>query len=103
MPVIRAIENQETPAVNETALARVTENLKPQSIEECLDANSAGVPDIARVVGSILNFSASDALRLRAAQLAIEFRNIGVRKNDNRIVFNLQGNNITLNNLIVQE
>ena len=103
MPVIRAIENQEAPQVNETALARVLSDLKPQGIVECLDASGAAVPDVARVVGSILNFSASDALRLRAAQLAIEFRNLGEKKNDNRIVFNLQGNNITLNNLIVQE
>jgi len=103
MPVIRSIETQETPTVNETALARVTSDLKPQGIEECLDSNGAAIPDVARVVGSILNFSSSDALRLRAAQLAIEFRNLGARKNDNRIVFNLQGNNITLNNLIVQE
>ena len=101
MPVIRAINEQ--PLVNESALARVTEKLPYRSLEESLDECNAGVHDVARVVGDVLNFGNNESNKLRAAQLAIEFRNLGSKKNDNRIVFNLIGNNITLNNLIVQE
>jgi hypothetical protein len=101
MPVIRALDPNLT--VNEKALARVTEKLPAKSIEESLDQYNAGITDVARVVGDVLNFGANESTKLRAAQLAIEFRNLGAKKNDNRIVFNLLGNNITLNNLIVQE
>jgi len=103
MPVIHALKENDTPTVNEGALARLTEKLPFKSIEESLDENNAGVADVARVVGDILNFGGSEGNRLRAAQLAIEFRNIGAKKNDNRIVFNIVGNNVSLNNLIVQE
>ena len=101
MPVVRSID--EKPPVNESALARVTEKLPYRSLEESLDECNAGVYDVARVVGDVLNFGCNESNKLRAAQLAIEFRNLGAKKNDNRIVFNLVGNNITLNNLIVQE
>jgi hypothetical protein len=101
MPVVRSIDQNQP--VNERALARVTEKLPFKSIEECLDENNAGLHDVARVVGDVLNFGCNESNKLRAAQLAIEFRNIGEKKNENRIVFNLVGNNITLNNLIVQE
>lgn len=101
MPVIRAMN--EVRLVNEKALARVTEQIPIKSIEEALDENNAGVIDVAKVVGDVLNFGSSESAKLRAAQLAIEFRGIGTKKEDNRIVFNLFGQNITLNNLIVQE
>jgi hypothetical protein len=99
MPVIRAMEHP----VDLTALSRVTEKLPVKSIELALDENQAGVPDVARTIGELLNCGSSEHVKLRAAQLAIEFRALGDKKNDNRIIFNLMGNNITLNNLIVQE
>jgi len=101
MPVIRAID--EKPNVDHNALARITEKLPLKSIEDALDENQAGIPDVARVVGSILNYGCSDSAKLNAARLAIEFRNLGAKNNDNRIVFNIIGNNVHLNNLIVQE
>lgn len=104
MPVIHTItENEKAPDVNNSALARMTEKLPYKSLEESLDENNAGVMDVARVIGDILNFGSSEGNKLRAAQLAIEFRSIGQKKNDNRIVFNITGQNITLNNLVVQE
>lgn len=101
MPVIRSIE--EKPVVNENALARVTEKLPFKTLTESLDEYNAGVNDVARVVGDILNFGSSESTKLRAAQLAIEFRTLGEKKDDNRIVFNITGQNVTLNNLIVRE
>lgn len=85
------------------AIAKVTESLPHKSIELALDEYNAGIPDVARTIGEILNCGSSESAKLRAAQLAIEFRSLGNKANDNRIVFNLMGNNITLNNLIVQE
>jgi hypothetical protein len=102
MPVIRANPGEEIPVDNK-ALSRITEAVPFKSIEDSLDANCAGPHDVARVVGSILNFGENEHVKLKAAQLAIEFRNLGAKKNDNRIVFNIQGNNVTLNNLILQE
>ena len=84
------------------AIARVTEQLPSKSIELALDEYNAGIPDVARTIGDILNCGSSESVKLKAAQLAIEFRSLGDKKNDNRIVFNLLGN-VTLNNLIVQE
>jgi hypothetical protein len=101
MPVIRAIDERNQ--VDQKALTHITEKLPYKSLEQSLDESNAGVPDVARVIGDILNYGCSESTKLRAAQLAIEFRSLGDKKNDNRIVFNLVGNNITLNNLIVQE
>lgn len=101
MPVIRAINDR--PQIDLTALARVTEKLPVKSIESALDENGAGIHDVARVIGETLNCGMSEHSKLAAAKLAIEFRSFGDKKNDNKIVFNLIGNNITLNNLIVQE
>ena len=101
MPVLRPVV--ETPPDVE-AISRVVKDLPYKSLEDSLDQNCAGPHDVARVVGSILNFGESDGVKLKAAQLAIEFRNLGAKKNDNRIVFNLIGcNHVNLNNLIVQE
>lgn len=101
MPVIRAIDD--SPTFNAEALARITERLPLKSIEDALDENNAGVPDVARVIGSVLNYGSSESSRLHAARLAIEFRNLGAKNNDNKIVFNITGQNVNLNNLIVRE
>lgn len=102
MPVIRPVV--ETAPVDVGALSRITKDLPYKSLEDSLDQHCASPHDVARVVGSILNFGESDGVKLKAAQLAIEFRNLGSKKNDNKIVFNLVGcNNVNLNNLIVQE
>jgi len=103
MPVLRAIQTQ-VKEIDLTAISSITEVLPVvKSIEDSLDDSNAGIPDVARVIGDVLNFGSSDITKLRAAQLALEFRSIGAKKNDNRIIFNIQGNNVTLNNLVIQE
>jgi hypothetical protein len=103
MPVVTFKQKEEPISVVPSVVAKVLEKLPPKSIEDALDECNAGVPDVARVIGEVLNFGQSDITKLRAAQLAIEVRSLGSKKNDNRIVFNLVGQNISVNNLIMQE
>lgn len=102
MPIAEPIDLQEK-EVNRLALVKTVNTLPvtPKSFEEALDEYGAAPPDIARVVAGILNYSEHDTNKLRAAQLIADWRKLGGERSGSTIVFNINGENVNLNNLFV--
>ena len=102
MPIAEPIDLQEK-KINNLALVKTLKGLseKPKTFEEALDEYGAAPPDIARVVAAILNYSEHDSNKLKAAQLIADWRNLGGDKSGNTVIFNINGENVNLNNLFV--
>ncbi len=73
------------------------------SVRQHLNSYGASVEDVARVIGTVMNFSMEDGNKLRAVQIACQLHGLdkGAEDKKNTIVFNLNGENIQVQSMLL--